>query len=273
MAADSNNSSYQQSMNSSFYHPRMVSFQSAAVDNSAGMIPGDIPSLDAGSSIASIFMSSGSGIINCATPSGSILQEPLPRFPHVSGSPAYWLPEEVETLNRGLIEFSHETSIQKYTKIAASLPRKTIRDVALRCQWMINKENGKRRKMDEYYVAKKMKDMKDKMVGSPLTANFCRLPNSTMHHTSTHDQLPSQEMKCLLDENERFLREISRNLEGGMIQENKRLFHYLRNNIIRIQNRINGMSGRMNQLPVSMRQIPPLPVSISHELLSSLTLH
>lgn len=112
MAANSNNGSRQESMNSSFHHPRMVSFQSVAVDSSTEMAPGEIPSFDGNNSIASMFMSAGTGIINhidtiipARYPAGSVLRESTPRFQHVSGSPAYWFPEEVEILNRGLIKY------------------------------------------------------------------------------------------------------------------------------------------------------------------------
>ncbi|RRT80783.1 hypothetical protein B296_00020643 [Ensete ventricosum] len=89
--------------------------------------------------------------------------------------------------------YANEPSIQKFTKIAALLPRKTIRDVALRCQWMINKENGKRRKVEENYATKKVKDMK--LIVSVLNAEILRL----------------------LDENDGCLRVIARNLNGGMV--------------------------------------------------------
>ncbi|RWW34216.1 hypothetical protein BHE74_00022927 [Ensete ventricosum] len=59
--------------------------------------------------------------------------------------------------------------VSKYAEIASMLPQKTIRDVALRCQWMI--------------------------VSPTLDA----------------------EMNRLIDENNRCLRAIARNLEGGMV--------------------------------------------------------
>ena len=34
------------------------------------------------------------------------------------------------------IRYVHEQGIMKYIKIAASLPTKTVRDVAMRCQWV-----------------------------------------------------------------------------------------------------------------------------------------
>ncbi|CAL9074051.1 unnamed protein product [Musa textilis] len=144
MASDSNNGPHQESTNPLFHHPRMVSFQLGPMDSSTGTISGDLCSLNENGSMASMFMSADSSMINhmdattlSRYPAGSVVGEPMPRFVHVSGSPAYWSSEEVELLNIGLIKYANEPSIQKFTKIAALLPRKTIRDVALRCQWMI----------------------------------------------------------------------------------------------------------------------------------------
>ncbi|XP_009391064.2 uncharacterized protein LOC103977307 isoform X1 [Musa acuminata AAA Group] len=268
MAADSNMGSHQANTPSSFHHPRMVSFRSGATDSLMGVIPGNSIMVPSAASCMTNHMDT---VTQSRYPAGSVLREPKPRFTHVSGSPAYWSSEEVDMLSIGLLKYANEPNIRKYAKIAAMLPQKTIRDVALRCQWMINKENGKRRKMEEYYAAKKMKEMKDQMVGSPSTANICMAPISfIMNHKNIHDQLPSEEMRCLLDENGRFLKDIARNLEGGMIEENINLFHYIRNNISTIENRVDVMSATMNQLPGSMTQMPLWTVSVNDDLLSSL---
>ncbi|RZS03337.1 hypothetical protein BHM03_00033499 [Ensete ventricosum] len=54
------------------------------------------------------------------------------------------------------------------------------------------------------------------------------------------------------------------------IQENINLFHYTKNNIMTIENRINIKAAAMKQLPGPLRQLPPLPVSVNDELLSGL---
>lgn len=112
MEATSNNGSQQESIGSSFSHPNMVSFQPGTVDSSTGMVNGYIPTFDGNSRMTSFVMCAGSGVINhmdAATQAryspGSVLQEPMPRFTNVSGSPAYWSPEEVDILNRGLIRY------------------------------------------------------------------------------------------------------------------------------------------------------------------------
>jgi len=35
-----------------------------------------------------------------------------------------------------IFRYANEPGIMKYIKIAATLPDKTVRDVAMRCQWM-----------------------------------------------------------------------------------------------------------------------------------------
>jgi hypothetical protein len=39
-------------------------------------------------------------------------------------------------LEKGLSKFKDEPQVTKYVKIAATLPDKSVRDVAMRCKWM-----------------------------------------------------------------------------------------------------------------------------------------
>ncbi|MCO5569891.1 hypothetical protein L7F22_023605 [Adiantum nelumboides] len=64
------------------------------------------------------------------------------------------------------IWYASELPINKYIKIAATLSEKTVRDVALRCRWMLKRESEKRRKAEEQNPPKKSKDKKDKPVDS-----------------------------------------------------------------------------------------------------------
>lgn len=111
MATDSNMGSHQSSVPFSFHHPRMVSFQSSALNSSTEMIPVDMCSLDVNSSMASMFVSTGSDMINNMDvmtqawyPAGTV-REPIPRFTHVTGLPAYWSPDELRLLNIGLVKY------------------------------------------------------------------------------------------------------------------------------------------------------------------------
>lgn len=42
----------------------------------------------------------------------------------------------IELMRDLSFRYGHEPNIMKYIKIAARLQSKTVRDVALRCQWM-----------------------------------------------------------------------------------------------------------------------------------------
>ncbi|URE21834.1 hypothetical protein MUK42_10981 [Musa troglodytarum] len=255
MATDSNMGSHQSSVPFSVHHPHMVSFQSSELNSSTEMIPVDMCSLDVNSSMTSTFLSTGSDMINnmdVMTPAwcpAVTVREPMPRFTHVTGLPAYWSPDELRLLNIGLVKYANKQNISKYAEIASMLPQKTIRDVALRCQWMI-----------------------DMMVGSSSTANIHIAPNSIpMHQMNIYNRFQSVEMKHLIDENYRCLSAIARNLQrGGTVQENISLFLHMRNNITMIENRIDAMSATTNHFPLSMAQMPPLRVSVNDQLLSCL---
>jgi len=66
------------------------------------------------------------------------------------------------------IRYVHEQGIMKYIKIAASLPNKTVRDVAMRCQWVGKKVNTRRRKPQEHHTGRNIKERQDKFVETAL---------------------------------------------------------------------------------------------------------
>ncbi|XP_038971328.1 uncharacterized protein LOC103723917 isoform X2 [Phoenix dactylifera] len=198
----------------------------------------------------------------------------------VSGSD--WSAQEVAKLNEGLMKYAHEPNFMKYTKIAAMLPEKTIRDVALRCHWISNNESGKRRRPEEHYAGKKIKDTKEKMVASSPGANIHKVPldgvspySLMMHNVNHSDQFLHEgpafdgAMQHLLDENVQILGQISANLATFKIQENIKLFLHTRNNFTSILRRISEMPPIKNQVPGIMSPLPPLPLSIDEELLKS----
>ncbi|KAG6537066.1 hypothetical protein ZIOFF_002147 [Zingiber officinale] len=303
MAADSNMGSYQANLPPSFHHPLMVSFQSGARNSSRGLSPDEVCSLGGNNSMVGMFNSLGSGLINHmdATTSvqysaGSMLREPVPGFTHVSGSPAYWLQEEIEILHIGLIKYSHLVGIRKYTMISFMLPKKTIRDVALRCQWitalapvlllvaasgpsyrensvsMFHKENGKRQKTKEFHTARKAKDMQDKIGGAPSAANISRAPRLLSgNRMKIQDIIPSEACDIL---NADRLHLVSDSLVSAfdtiMLEENVNIFRYVKNNISIVNDRISAMSSTLDKFPGSMRQMPTLQVFVNDELLASL---
>jgi hypothetical protein len=62
-----------------------------------------------------------------------------------------WTEEEQRALEAGMARYppDHYDMVQRYVKIAAMLPRKSVRDVALRARWTINQQQLKKRKPGE----------------------------------------------------------------------------------------------------------------------------
>ncbi|KAH7664342.1 Homeodomain-like protein [Dioscorea alata] len=281
MAADSNMNFHQGLIPSSFYNSHLVSFQSGTVSSSTGMVPGGMNSSGAISSSTGMLLSgnptmmgNGSSVILPRTASGNnILFDPLPGLKHDTGLAVDWSLEEQAILREGLDKYANEPNIMKYIKIAAMLREKTVRDVALRCRWMTKKENGKRRKPEECFMGKKIKDRKEKMVDSFPKMNISSIPSGNMlgyahlMQRMTHNRFMHEgpaidsATKNLLDENSRVLSQISSNLETFKLQDNINLFYRMRNNVATILT-------SMSKMPGIMSQMPPLPVSINEDLVN-----
>ncbi|KAH8961693.1 hypothetical protein BDL97_05G062400 [Sphagnum fallax] len=90
-----------------------------------------------------------------------------------------WSSAEQSSLEEGLVKYAGQANnLVKYIKLAALLPEKTVRDVALRCIW-ITKEDGERRKVEEQNSSKKTKDKKEKaeaQLTRPLLEVAARVP-------------------------------------------------------------------------------------------------
>ncbi|KAJ0969011.1 hypothetical protein J5N97_021888 [Dioscorea zingiberensis] len=162
MAADSNMSFHQGLVPSSFYNSHLVSFQSGAVSSNTGMIPGGMNSSGSISSTTGMLLSGNPTMIGNASSvilprissGNNILLDPLPGLKHDTGLAVDWSIDEQAVLREGLDKLANEPNILKYIKIAAKLPDKTVRDVALRCRWMTKKENGKRLKIGRMFYGK-----------------------------------------------------------------------------------------------------------------------
>ncbi|KAF7102266.1 hypothetical protein CFC21_103426 [Triticum aestivum] len=175
------------------------------------------------------------------SPNAPVLQGAPPKYKFVTGSPSDWTPYELSIFQEGLARYAREPTIMKYIKIAAMLPTKTIRDVALRCRWTAGKES-RRRKPDEFYAGKRIRDLKEKMVVSTSLANFQMAPpnnlvpfSMSMHHPVLVLDNATQH---LLEENNQLLNQISANIETFKLGENMDLFLRTNNNIQTILKRI-----------------------------------
>ncbi|OVA01138.1 Protein of unknown function DUF3755 [Macleaya cordata] len=282
MAADSNMGFSHDSILASALNRHSISFQSGAVNSSSGMIPvgnsigvSSISGISSSGNSSMNMMNNTSGIINPGGSStGGLLYDSASGLKHDLELAVEWSIEEQSKLEEGLVKYAEETSIMRYIKIAATLPEKTVRDVALRCRWMTKKENGKRRKPEEHYMGKKMKDRKEKLVESSSKSNVSLPPPLNMnayslmaHHMDQNDQISCEVLggttRHLLGENIQFLSQIRANLETFKIQDNIDLFCHTRNNITAILNNLRDMPGIMSHMP-------PLPVSINEELVNSI---
>ncbi|PIA64135.1 hypothetical protein AQUCO_00201435v1 [Aquilegia coerulea] len=167
-----------------------------------------------------------------------------------------------------ILRYANEPNVMRYVKIAASLRDKAVRDVALRCRWMTN-ESGKRRKQ-EHYSGRKMKDKRETLLESSLKANTTPVqPHNMatyslmMHHMDPNNTLSSEAVsnttRHLLDENVKVFGQITSNFSTYKIQDNIDLLCRTRKNIADILK-------EMREVPGIMSQMPPLPVSINEEL-------
>ena len=96
-------------------------------------------------------------------PSGTLpQQQPSGTLPPQQPSTSYaqwnisldWTEEEQRTFEAGLARYPPAMdALQRYTKLAASLPRKSVRDVALRARWRVNQQLLKKRKGLEQQLA------------------------------------------------------------------------------------------------------------------------
>lgn len=189
---------------------------------------------------------------------------------HDIGLSVVWSSAEQSSLEEGLVKYAGQTNnLVKYIKLAALLPEKTVRDVALRCVWITKKENGKSRKVEEQNAFKKSKDRKEKVEAPtrPAAAVVAR-PPMPMY---TPPQLPIDNddgisndaiggpTGHLLEHNAQVIGQIRANLAACKLQENTELLVQFRDNIYAI---LNGMTN----MPGIMSQMPPLPVNLNSEL-------
>ncbi|XP_075484076.1 uncharacterized protein LOC142524158 isoform X1 [Primulina tabacum] len=206
--------------------------------------------------------------------SSTLLLDSVPGLKHDTGLAVEWGIGEQYKLEEGLQKllsnmYANEPNILMYIKIASSLRDKTVRDVALRCRWMMSK----RRKHEDRILLKKVKDQRDKLIDSSLrnsmspasSVNDASCSFISNHHNQNNlmfSEALSGIARHLLEENKQAFGQISSNLSALKLQENFNLFFHTRNNITTILNDMSNMPGIMSRMP-------PLPVLLNEELASS----
>ncbi|XP_019454249.1 PREDICTED: uncharacterized protein LOC109355511 [Lupinus angustifolius] len=274
MASESNRGFHCEDIDSAL-NRHAISFQSGAMtmSNLSEMVPmGNYFGLNSNSGM---IYSGNSTIINnnpmtsqAFNPSGSssLLLDSVPGLKHDTGLAVEWSVDEQYKLEEGLVQYAGEPSIMRYIKIAATLPDKTVRDVALRCRWMARK----RRKPDEHNLGKKVSNRKDKPVEAASNTNFHSAfpPSMATYSLNSHHMGQSQPisydgvcgpMKQVIEQNAQAFSQISANLSTYKLQDNIDLFCHTRHNICTILN-------DMREMPGIMSQMPPLPVTIDEDL-------
>ncbi|KAM0874366.1 hypothetical protein ACQ4PT_037472 [Festuca glaucescens] len=163
---------------------------------------------------------------------------------HDPGLAMQWSPEEQAVLDDGLAKYALDAAIVRYAKIALGLPNKTVRDVALRCRWMAEKDDSStkepahlaRSNVPPYSVPILPMDDDDgsyKAIGGPTGE--------------------------LLEHNAHLLNQIYKNISNMQVQENLSLLCETRDNILTVL-------GQVGNAPEIMRQMPPLPVKLNEDL-------
>ncbi|KAJ7954495.1 DUF3755 family protein [Quillaja saponaria] len=277
MAAESNTGFRHEDTISSALNRHAISFQSGAINSTSDIIP--MGSYFGVSSTAGMMYSGNSSIINNNTvisqagnPCGSSqLLDSVPGLKHDTGLAVEWSVQEQYILDEGLVKYADEPRIMRYIKIAATLRDKTVRDVALRCRWMMRK----RRKPEEHNIGKKVNSRKDKLAESSSktnlystllskTAAYSPLPHSMNQNESIYEVSGiSGPAKHLLEQNAQAFNQITANLSTYKLQDNINLLCCTRDNISNILN-------DMREMPGIMSQMPPLPVFINEDLANSI---
>ncbi|KAL5213974.1 hypothetical protein ABZP36_003126 [Zizania latifolia] len=256
-----------------FCSEQVVSFQTSATTN--GSEAGGMPvylDCSSGMDANTVMLNTTTPSVVVSTSSSNMIADPGQNLKYGGPLAADWSHLELEVLKDGLQKYVNERGIMKYIKIAASLPTKTVRDVAMRCQWLGKKENTRRRKSDEHRIGRKMKDGKGKMSEPSFWGTIhpvqtdIRASSFVSHNAIQKNQfLTASEIdratQHLLVESDRLLDQIEANMRACQAQNNIDLFRRARRNI-------NGLLQTMTQMPGIMGKMPPFSVSVNENLAS-----
>lgn len=257
----------------SFCNQHVVSFQTSSITSGSGVMPVCLDTSSSGmNGNMAMLNTTSSTIVSTGSPN-MIADSSCQNLKYSAPLAVEWSYPELQLLSDGLNMYANEPGIMKYIKIAAMLPDKTVRDVAMRCQWMAaRKEATRRRKPEEHYPGKKIKDRKDKMAepsswgpNAPVQTEMrssSSIPQNAKHNGFiSGDSQIDHEMLNILEENARLLNQIEVNILTSQAYNNNDLFHHARRNI-------NGLLQSMSQIPGIMSKMPPLPVSVDERLAS-----
>ncbi|KAM0875778.1 hypothetical protein ACQ4PT_036595 [Festuca glaucescens] len=245
----------------SFYGQHVVSFQTSAITNGSGAMPVCLYTSSGMNGNLAMLNTTPSTVVSTGSP--NMISDTSQSLKYGGPMAVEWSYPELQMLNDGLHKYTSVPGIMKYIKIAAMLPEKTVRDVAMRCQWMAEKQNTRRWRTEEHYVGRKIKDRKDKMVESSLRTMNRPVQIDTRGSSFTAASDIDRAMLNILEENAQLLNQIEANILTSQAQNNIDLFHRTRRNI-------NDLLQSMSQIPGIMSKMPRLPVSVNDKLASYL---
>lgn len=255
-----------------FCNQHVVSFQTSSITSGSGAIPVCLDTSSGMNGDMAMLNTTSSTIVSTGSPN-MVADSSCQNLKYSAPLAVEWSYPELQLLNDGLNKYANEPGIMKYIKIAATLPDKTVRDVAMRCQWMAaRKEATRRRKPEEHYLGKKIKDRKDKMaepsswgtnppVQTEMRSSSSMPPNAKHNGFLSADSQIDHGMLNILEENAKLLNQIEVNILTSQAHNNIELFHHARRNI-------NGLLQSMSQIPGIMSKMPPLPISVDERLAS-----
>lgn len=180
---------------------------------------------------------------------------------------AEWTPHEQAALDQAAVKFPPERyqPFERYVRIAATLPRKGVRDVALRLRWL---SQARKRKVSEDGPNKRVR--RDRC--QSIFATQQKPPNMMPQWPQPQMPMPQLDdhgastvgavgglVAQLLEQNLHILYQYKQNMHQFKVQENTELLVRFRDNILAVLNQMSSMDGVMSQMP-------QLPVRMNVEL-------
>ena len=181
---------------------------------------------------------------------------------------AEWAPHEQAALDQAAVKYPAERyqPFERYVRIAATLPRKGVRDVALRLRWL--SQARKRKVSEEGPNSKRLR--RDRC--QSIFATQQKPPNAMGQWPQQQLPMPQLDdhgaqtvgavgglVAQLLEANLHILYQYKQNMHQFKVQENTELLVRFRDNILAVLNQMNSMDGVMSQMP-------QLPVRMNVEL-------
>ncbi len=180
---------------------------------------------------------------------------------------AEWTPHEQAALDQAAVKFPAERyqPFERYVRIAATLPRKGVRDVALRLRWL---SQARKRKVSEEGPNKRLRrdrcqsifatQQKPPNVMGQWPQQQLPMPQLDDHGSQTVGAVGGL-VAQLLEQNLHILYQYKQNMHQFKVQEITELLVRFRDNILAVLNQMNSMDGVMSQMP-------QLPVRMNVEL-------